>query len=216
MSASRVLIISGPIASGKSAVAQSLATESRAAGSTAAVVELDRMYMMLDDSPLMSDPEISRRARHAAAALVDQYVLDGIELIIAEGDFWTPGQRDEFTYRLSSNIAPVFVTLRVSVEQALRRVQSDANRRLSRIPEVLRRSHADFAAAPAIAGDVTIDSTSLSVAEVTACIRPCWTGRTRRAHLTMARCSETSTACRFPYQTWRPGSPSIRTHWAIS
>jgi predicted enzyme related to lactoylglutathione lyase/chloramphenicol 3-O-phosphotransferase len=171
MTAPSVLIISGPIASGKSTVAQSLATESRVAGSTPAVVELDRMYMMLDDGPLMSDPRISRRARRAAAALVDHYVLDGLDLIIAEGDFWTTGQRDEFTYRLSSGVAPVFVTLRVSVEEALRRVESDPNRRLSRIPEVLRRSHADFAAAPPIAGDITIDSTDLSIAEVTACIR---------------------------------------------
>jgi hypothetical protein len=36
---------------------------------------------------------------------------------------------------------------------------------------VLRRSHAEFAAAPPIAGGITIDSTDLSVAEVTACIR---------------------------------------------
>jgi predicted enzyme related to lactoylglutathione lyase len=171
MTAPSVLIISGPIASGKSTVAQLLATASRAAGSTATVVELDRMYMMLDDSPLMSDPRISRRARRAAAALVDHYVLDGLDLIIAEGDFWSTGGRDEFTYRLSSGVAPVLVTLRVSVEAALRRVETDRNRRLSRIPEVLRRSHADFAAAPAIAGDVTIDSTSLSAAEVAACIR---------------------------------------------
>lgn len=166
MTASRVLIISGPIASGKSTVAYALAAEARACGSTAAVVELDRIYMMLDDGNIMSDAEMSRRARRAAAALVNQYVPDGVDLIIAEGDFWTPGQRDEFTGRLSSVVAPVFVTLRVNVEEALRRVQSDPNRRKSRIPEVLRRSHADFAAAPPIAGDVTIDSTSLSIAEV--------------------------------------------------
>jgi deoxyadenosine/deoxycytidine kinase len=48
MTASRVLIISGPIASGKSTAAHALAAESRAADSTAALVELDRMYMMLD------------------------------------------------------------------------------------------------------------------------------------------------------------------------
>jgi predicted enzyme related to lactoylglutathione lyase/chloramphenicol 3-O-phosphotransferase len=166
-----VLIISGPTASGKSTVAYALAAESRASGSTAAVVELDRIYMMLDDGPIMSDAEISRRARRAAAAVVDQYVLDGVDLIIAEGEFWTTGQRDEFTYRLSSGVTPLFITLRVSVEEALRRVESDSNRRLSRIPEVLRRSHADFAAAPSIAGDLTIDSTSLSVAEVAACVR---------------------------------------------
>jgi lactoylglutathione lyase len=166
-----VLIISGPIASGKSTVAQALAADSRAAGANAVVIDLDRMYMMLDDGPVMSDAEMSRRARRATAALVDHYVLDGLDLIIAEGDFWTPGQRDEFTCRLTSGIAPVFITLRVSVEEALRRVQSDPNRRLSRIPEVLRRSHADFAAAAQIAGEVTIDSTLLSVTEVAAHIR---------------------------------------------
>jgi hypothetical protein len=96
MTASRVLIISGPIASGKSTVAHALAAESRAVGPTAAVVDLDRMYVLLDDSPLMSDPRISARARRAAAALVDQYALDGIDLIIVEGDFWIASQHDEF------------------------------------------------------------------------------------------------------------------------
>ena len=171
MTAPRVLIISGPIASGKSTVAEALAAESRASGSTAAVVELDRMYMMLDGGPLMSDPQISGRARRAAAALVDQYVRDGIDLVIAEGDFWTASQRQEFTSRLSLEVDLVFVTLSVSVEEALRRVQLDTNRRLSRIPAVLRRSHANFASAPRIAGDVTIDSIHLSVPELAACIR---------------------------------------------
>ena len=136
MIASRVLIISGPIASGKSTAAYGLAAESRASGATAAVVELDRMYMMLHDSSLMSDARISRQARRATAALVDQYVLDGIDVVIAEGDFWIASQRDEFSSRLSSGVAAVFVTLRVSVEEALRRVGLDANRRLSGIPEV--------------------------------------------------------------------------------
>ena len=188
MSAPHVLIISGPIASGKSTVAYALAAEARASGSTAGVIELDRIYMMLDDGPIMGDAEISRRARRAAAALVHQYVLDGVDLIIVEGDFWTTAQREEFTYRLSSGVASVFVTLRVSarglfavtgaassptarVEEALRRVESDPSRGRSRIPGVLRGCHADFAAAPPIAGDVTIDSTSLSLAEVAARIR---------------------------------------------
>src|SRR5690348_451067 len=136
MTASRVLIISGPIGSGKSTAARTLAADVRASGSTAAVVELDRMYMMLDEGPIMGDLQISRRARRAAAALVDHYVLDTIELIIAEGDFWIASQRDEFTSRLSSGVAPIFVTLRVSVDEALRRVQLDTSRRFAGIPEV--------------------------------------------------------------------------------
>jgi hypothetical protein len=101
-----VLIIIGPIASGKSTVAQALAADCRAAGANAVVIDLDRMFMMLDDGPVMSDAEMSRRARRATAALVDHYVLDELDLIIAEGDFWTRGQRDEFTCRLTSGIAP--------------------------------------------------------------------------------------------------------------
>ena len=58
-----------------------------ASGSTAAVVELDRMYTMLDDSPVMSDPGIARLARRSSAALVNQYVPDGVNLVIADGDF---------------------------------------------------------------------------------------------------------------------------------
>jgi predicted enzyme related to lactoylglutathione lyase/chloramphenicol 3-O-phosphotransferase len=171
MTAQRLLIISGPIASGKSTVSQALAAEFRASRSSAAVVELDRAYMMLDDSPLMSDPHISRLTLRAAGALVDQCVLDGIHLVIVEGDFSTAGHRELFTTRLTSGVAPVFVTLGVSVEEALRRVQMDTNRRLSRLPDVLRRSHSDFRAAPPTAGDVAIDSTGLSVSDVAARIR---------------------------------------------
>jgi predicted enzyme related to lactoylglutathione lyase/chloramphenicol 3-O-phosphotransferase len=171
MTEQRVLIITGPIASGKSTLAQALAAESRGSGSRAAVVDLDPMYAMLHDGPLMSDPLIARLARRAAAALVDQYIVDGIQLVIVVGDFWTSGQRDEFTQRLSSGVALVFVTLGVSVEEAFRRVELDSNRRLSRIPEALRQSHADFAASPRITGDVIIDSSVLSVAEVAARIR---------------------------------------------
>src|SRR5438034_6055587 len=90
MTASRVLIISGPIGSGKSTAARTLAAEVRASGFAAAVVELDRMYMMLDDGPIMGDLQISRRARRAAATLVDHYVLDGIDLVIAEGTSGLP------------------------------------------------------------------------------------------------------------------------------
>ena len=87
MTDQRVFIISGPIASGKSTVAQALVAESRASGSSAAVVDLDLVYRMLDDGRLMSDPGTSRLARRAAAALVDQYLVDRIQLVIVEGDF---------------------------------------------------------------------------------------------------------------------------------
>lgn len=167
----KLLIISAPIASGKSSVAEALAADFRASGRITAVVDLDRMYMMLDGRSPMDNPSIWREARRVAAALTDQFVLDGIELIIVEGTFWTRSERDEFTGCLSTAIRPVFVTLRVSVEVALLRVEADTGRRSSRIPDLLRASHAEFTAAPPIATDITLDLTDVPVAEVASTIR---------------------------------------------
>jgi lactoylglutathione lyase len=168
MAPSKLLVISGPIAAGKSALAAALASAFRDNGRAAAVVDLDRIYMMFDDRPPMSDPRISRQARRAAAALTDHFVLDGIELVIVEGTFWTESERDELTSRLTTLVRPVFLTLRVAVEEALHRVQGDSGRRASRDPVVLRASHADFDAVTPIATDTIIDSTSLPVDAVVA------------------------------------------------
>ena len=165
---SELLVINGPIAAGKSTVASALVTAFRDSGRTAAVVDLDRIYMMFDDRPPMTDPRISRQARRTAASLTDHFVLDGIELVIVEGTFWTESERDELTSRLTTLVRPVFLTLRVAVEEALRRVQGDTGRRASRNPVFLRASHADFDAVTPIPTDAIIDSTSMTVDAVVA------------------------------------------------
>jgi lactoylglutathione lyase len=163
---SKLLVITGPIAAGKSTVAAALATAFRDSGRTAAVVDLDRIYMMFDNRPPMTDPRTSRQARRTAAALTDHFVLDGI----VEGTFWTESERDELTGRLTTLVRPVFLTLRVAVEEALRRVLGDTGRRASRNPVFLRASHADFDAVTLIPTDATIDSTSVTVDAVVAAI----------------------------------------------
>jgi len=165
-----VLVISGPIASGKSSAANAMATQVRSAGRTAAVVDLDRLYMMLDDASHMDDDSVWRLARRAAAALTDQFVADGIDTVIVEGTFWTPSEREQFTVHLASGVQPRFMTLQVSVAEAMRRVQLDTGRRASRIPELLRASHASFAALAPIASDVIVDTTRATKADVVAAI----------------------------------------------
>ena len=167
---SKLLVISGPIAAGKSTVASALAATFRKSGRSVAVVDLDRLYMMLDDPAPMSDPSHSREARHAAAALTDHFVLDGIELVILEGTFWTMSEREELTAALTTLVQPVYVTLRVSVEEALRRVQSDTGRRASRNPAILRASHAAFGAVSPIPTDAIIDSSSVTADAVSVAI----------------------------------------------
>src|SRR6266571_3526267 len=94
----------------QSTVASALAATFRKSGRSVAVVDLDRLYMMLDDPAPMSDPSHSREARRAAAALTDHFVLDGIELVILEGTSWTMSERDELTSRLTTLVRPAFLT----------------------------------------------------------------------------------------------------------
>jgi adenylylsulfate kinase-like enzyme len=96
VSAPKLLIVSGPIASGKSSVAGTLAADFRASGHITAVVDLDRVYMMLDGRSPMDNASIWREARRVAAALTDQFVLDGIELVIVEGTFWTRSEKNRW------------------------------------------------------------------------------------------------------------------------
>jgi hypothetical protein len=168
--AKKVLVISGPIASGKSTVARALADRFRSSH-TAAVMDLDRVSMMLEDRPPMTDRSLSRQARRAAAALTDHFVLDGVELVIVEGISGRSPHRNEFTSRLTTPIQPVFVTLRVTVAEALRRVEWDSGRHRSQIPAILRASHAEFAMVPVITGDVTIYSTNITIDEIASILR---------------------------------------------
>ena len=119
------MVISGPIASGKSTAASVLAGRFRTSGRSAATLDLDLFYLMLEDTLPMADPRLWRMARRAAAALVDQFVRDGIELTIVEGTFWTQTERAEFSDCLTVAVQPVYVTLRVSVDEAQRRVTAD-------------------------------------------------------------------------------------------
>jgi len=102
-----------------------LAGKFRADGHRVANVDLDRLYLMLEDSSPMADPQLWRLARRAAASLVDQFVRDDVALIIVEGTFWTVSERAEFSECLTTPVRPIYVTLHVSVEEAGRRVASD-------------------------------------------------------------------------------------------
>jgi len=51
-----LVVISGPVASGKSSAAHTLATGFRANGRSAAVIDLDLLYQMIDDGQPMDNP----------------------------------------------------------------------------------------------------------------------------------------------------------------
>ena len=133
-----LVVITGPIASGKSTVAAALARELGSAGVQVAVIDLDLLHDRL--APPGGDPAIDSwtLARRAAASAARAYIDGGAVVIVAEGSFNGPTARAEFTDGLHESIAPLFVTLRVSFDEAQRRALGDPTRGPSRDPAFLR------------------------------------------------------------------------------
>jgi predicted kinase len=171
-----LIVLSGPIASGKSSVARALAAGLRAQRRAAAVVDLDLLYTMLDEAQPMDNPVAWRRARRAAATLADEFAVAGVELVVIEGTFWTVSEREEFVSRLTTDNRPRFVTLRVSMPEALRRVAADATRRSSRDPAFLASNHASFHATVATLSpaELVVDTTRTTTDQAAAMIMASW------------------------------------------
>jgi len=140
-----LMVINGPIAAGKSTVAQALGRQLRQHGHPTAVVDLDELYSMMSAKPL-GRSQIWHRARLAAAALTDCFLSSGIEIVVVEGPFWDESERAPFLSALTGSGSPLFVTLLVSYDVAYRRVQGNSGRTRSRCPDFLRRNNEDFAA----------------------------------------------------------------------
>ena len=155
-----LIVINGPIGAGKSAVAQALAGTFRQQGVAAAVIDLDVLYLMVDGNKPMASTSAWLRARRAAAALTDAFFSSGVDVVIVEGPFWNREERVLFVDRLTCGVRPRFVTLLVSYDEALRRVQGDLTRGISRDPAFLKWEHANFQTTlePLKSTDIIFDS----------------------------------------------------------
>ena len=108
----------------------------------AAAVDLDLIYEMLDPSGSPKDDETMwRRARRASASLAETLLAEGMRFVVVEGDFVSPAARSEFTEALDHVVGSYVVTLLVSLETALERVQLDPSRGISRNPDFLRNHY---------------------------------------------------------------------------
>jgi predicted kinase len=172
--ADMVIVICGPIASGKSTVARELAQLFERQGLRAAAIDLDLVYEMLQtDGSAKTSPAAWRRARRAAAGLTDVLLREGVGVVIAEGDFLTSDERAEYVDALASVDEPLFVTLKMSVDTALERVHGDASRGLSRDPDFLRRHYEqlDGAMRARPETDLVIDASSIRIEDAARTIK---------------------------------------------
>ena len=159
-----VIVITGPIASGKSTVARVLAQELVGRNVRVAVIDLDILEDMLTAHGSESDADTWNLARHAASTLAATFLSDGIAVVIADGSFNEASDRAAFEEHLDARVGPLYVTLTVSYEEALRRAQSDPTRGVSRDPGFLGRYFAAGTRASATrpTADIVIDTESMS------------------------------------------------------
>jgi adenylylsulfate kinase-like enzyme len=164
-----VIVITGPIASGKSTVARELAHRLEAEGVRAAVLDLDVVHDRLMADGVPPGDAAWAAARREAATAAGDLSDDGV-LVIAEGSFNLPRDREAFRNHLGPLADPVFVTLQVSFDEALRRAERDPTRGRSRDPRFLSSYFAGrrdvLAAAPTT--DIVIDTEVVSATSAAA------------------------------------------------
>ena len=155
-----VIVITGPIASGKSTVATALARELELINIPAAVIDLDVVHDQLTANGSPSDDSTWTLARRQTATRVNALRDEGMAVVIAEGSFNGPSDRAAFVQYLRPSAGLAFVTLQVSFEEALRRAQGDPTRGRSQDPRFLgpyfAERHDVLAAVPA--SDIVIDT----------------------------------------------------------
>ena len=172
-------MIGGPIASGKSTLATSVARTFEARGLAVATIDLDLIYEMLEHTRApKSDEAIWSGARRIAGALAAAFLEDGINVVIAEGDFLDDSARQELVSMLHGDAVVRFVTLRVDLATALLRVKQDPTRGLSRDERFLTRHYEELAETlhERPAHDLCLDTAALTVEQAAATVATWSTG----------------------------------------
>jgi hypothetical protein len=140
-----VVVVSGPIASGKSSLARALAIRlEETSGIAVAVVDLDLVYEMLDPAGRpKSDGSLWSLARRIAGRLAAALLAEG-RCVVVEGDLATDLALGEFEDELPGAVAVRLVMLELDFDTALARARRDPSRGLSRDRRFLSSHYDEF------------------------------------------------------------------------
>jgi shikimate kinase len=124
-----LVLISGPVASGKTTTAWMLAKAARELSLQAASIDMDEMVEMIagSDWSLITE-EDRRRACRATSGLVDQLLDSGVVFIAIAGSTLSQYEWDEVLQSLNRRPRVFLVLLHVSLEEASRRTKDDPDR----------------------------------------------------------------------------------------
>jgi adenylylsulfate kinase-like enzyme len=140
-----VVVISGPVASGKSALSRAVAAQLEETEDVAtAVIDLDLVYETLDPRRLTKDDaDLWAAARRVAGRLTTALLAEN-RSVVAEGEFASDQALDEFVSELPGTADLRLVLLDVDFETALKRASADATRGLSKDETFLSRHYREF------------------------------------------------------------------------
>jgi len=162
-----LVLISGPVASGKTTLAWRLAALTRAAGDVAASIDIDELTEIGGGSDWTQvTAQHRRQACELAAALIDRLAEHGNRFVAVAGSTLSPYEWKAVTERVSVPVEPTLVRLRVSVTEAIRRAQADPTRLLTRDPQVVERLHAAIEWDATASPDLEIDTDEVTADEV--------------------------------------------------
>jgi shikimate kinase len=123
-----LVLISGPIASGKTTAILGLASLARQWGLPAAAIDIDELVEMTAGDWSQANEGHRRLAWQLASVLIDKLIQSGIVLIAVGGSTLSPKEWDELLKRIETAPQTLYVRLRVSFEEALQRARSDPDR----------------------------------------------------------------------------------------
>src|SRR3954449_569339 len=158
-----LVLIRGPIASGKSTLARRVAKDLAGLDVPSAVIDLDVVHDMLVPAASRTRAEdLWPVARRAVAALAASFEADGVAAVIVDGSYPDQADHEALLSSLPAQTGSFLVSLRVSYGEALRRAQSDPTRGVSRDPAFLSSYYEARRATADTSADLVIDTEAVS------------------------------------------------------
>jgi predicted kinase len=134
-----LILVTGPIASGKTTVAAALGDRLRATGHGVAVLDLDDLVLSIGGWRDLSW-ERFEQSFDALGQLVAAWLAAGLD-VIAHGPFFERNAMEAVLRDVRADVPLFRVMLLASYEIALERVAADPDRDLSKDPERLRAAY---------------------------------------------------------------------------
>jgi adenylylsulfate kinase-like enzyme len=153
-----LVTITGPIASGKNTVAELLAKRCQSKGLTVVIADVDDVAAMVTGLGAAASG-LWFAAHEAHGALVAQWMLSEVNVVISVGPIYTPAEQEALFGSLPAETRPCRVLIDAPLSATWERAHADERRGLSRQYDFHVAAHARFRSLmPGIPSDLVFNS----------------------------------------------------------